>query len=340
LPIDIASGNYKIHKILVAQGASEASQNYFFDNIFGNLRIKYGTSESDSPVQFPFTLFLSKHDPVHVLDARSLAIVLRELDTAFDFTEYLLVKERDIQKHSALSYPGEENLLAYYLFHFDERNNQHYISVVDDSTSVLSIAADWWEGLMEDPDYKRKKAADEISYLWDLLMHDVCKLAFEGTTTGNANLFSQQNAIYEMAKEPRYARQKLAEEFLRSFEKQKKIPRNQSFMLTCKSHHEETAYVFLWVRHTSKVSEELFIKARTNRLAVACGMAKNAHPQFTKIVGITFGFTSEGGVAPGDFLLMECKEWTEEDKSRCEELSKAFGFFRTAPDKLPPENAR
>ena len=67
------------------------------------------------PDPFPFMIHLDKTAPVHVFDSHNLPIILGELDTVKDFSDYLDAKVRAIASLQSLLYCGEEDLLAHYL---------------------------------------------------------------------------------------------------------------------------------------------------------------------------------------------------------------------------------
>jgi hypothetical protein len=58
--------------------------------------------------------------------------------------------------------------------------------------------------------YKRKKEADKDSYLWDELLQRTAQNALDGVLLGDGDVFTSQSAIFEMAKEPRFARREFA----------------------------------------------------------------------------------------------------------------------------------
>ena len=340
-PLDISGGGYKIHKILVAHGAAEACQKFFgMHNSTGSLLIEYGNEKNTNGLfsGAPFSLFMDKQDPVHVLDSHTLDIVLGELDTARDFTQYLVAKEYAIEKNAVLSYYGEEDLLANYFGNFDESNNKHFISVNEGHWAV--IEEDQWDSIRNSAPYMRKIAANEVSYFWDSILHMMCKLVLDGSASGNDKLFSWRSPIYEMAKEPRIIRRYLAEGLLYSIQKQKDSQKNSAaefrYVALGQSYYKSTAYVLLWVDYSSEQSENEFLQMRREMLKIACGAAKNLRPEFTKIVGIAYGLSDKGKVTLGnlsflgfDFLLLDCKEWTEEDKLDYEEANKVPNFFGT-----------
>jgi hypothetical protein len=118
LPLEIPSGNLRIHKIIVAHGAKEACKKFSTSNIYGSLGISYEQTPSDGPP--PFIISLDRSDPVHVLDSHNLELILGELDTLYDFQRYLAAKEEAIARYGCLTYCGEEDLLAHYFLNFDE----------------------------------------------------------------------------------------------------------------------------------------------------------------------------------------------------------------------------
>jgi hypothetical protein len=65
----------------------------------------------------------------------NLPIIFGELDTVTDFTNYLTAKMEAVKKYHLLSYCGEEDLLAHYLFNFDRKHNRHFIGVLESTVA-------------------------------------------------------------------------------------------------------------------------------------------------------------------------------------------------------------
>jgi hypothetical protein len=61
-----------------------------------------------------------------------------------------------------------------------------------------------WKDFSQTSVYKRKKAADRPSYLWDEILQRTTKNALDGTLLGSASFLRGQSAMHEMAKEPRF----------------------------------------------------------------------------------------------------------------------------------------
>ena len=347
LPIEVSGDGYKIHKILVAHGAAEACKNFTDQNIVGSLGAIYGDSINAFPGETPFMLRIDKHDLVHVLDDHNLPIVLGELDTAFDFTQYLKAKELVIQKSTTTVHCGEEDMLACYFCRLPVFTEKYYRDMDKEKKIFQHFREGEWEKVRVRPEYKRKKADDKISYLWDRLLQRGCEFALEGNVTGTGNLFDGRSALYEMAKEPRVARRSLAKVLKDSLRTQKNSTGGKLQASLCGSYYKGTAYVFLWANRPSEMSEDVFRQGRKDLLEVACGAAKNWRPELTKIVGIAYQLTEKSNISLGefsllncDFALLDCKKWTEEHKSRYEEMNKAIKFFETASEKLPAKTTR
>ncbi|MGH8550577.1 MAG: hypothetical protein ACREEM_39990 [Blastocatellia bacterium] len=91
-PLVIDAQNVIIHKIVVVHGAKEACERASDQNVYGSLAITY--CETDGGQTLPFHIEIDKRNPVHVFDSHDLSIVLSELDTVSDFSNYLRAESR------------------------------------------------------------------------------------------------------------------------------------------------------------------------------------------------------------------------------------------------------
>jgi hypothetical protein len=104
-PLDVNYENAIIHKIIVAHGAKAACEASSDQNIYGSLAINYCAVKSGD-MGVPFLISIDKHNPVHIFDSHNLPIILSELDTITDFSNYLDEKIRAIEKYDSLVYWG------------------------------------------------------------------------------------------------------------------------------------------------------------------------------------------------------------------------------------------
>jgi hypothetical protein len=328
LPIPITE-NMIIHKIIVAHGAKEACKNFSESNISGSLAIGYS---SDGVSQCPaFFVDLKKVDPVHIFDSHNLEIILTELDTVYDFTAYITEKEAAIKKFDFIFYCGEEDLLGHYFRNYDERNNKYSIGVNDSNSNGIFIPEGEWESFIRLKQYKLRKQLNEQFRFWDELIQTTCQNAFDGTVKGNGNIFTGQSALYEMAMEPRFMRRSLSHAMITSIKNfPEDIPglaRNVSFM---PSFYKEKGYVFLQVKHPNiRDYENDYRPKRQAMLEIACAAAKNKFPHLSKIIGIGIDAPKFSLRNAEDFILLNCEEWSEEDKQYYEQKNQGFKFFQT-----------
>jgi hypothetical protein len=269
---------------------------------------------------------------VHLLDSHTVDIILNELDTFYDFTTYITAKEAAIARMESLAYAGEEDLLAHYYFTFDEQKKEHFIGPRDDQYNFVMIGEGEWQDFIASGPYKRKKSADKDSYLWDELLQRTAQNALDGTLLGDGGVFESQSAIFEMAKEPRFARREFAramQNAINNFpDSEEMITRHTCFM---PSFYKGTGYVFLQLRYRG--SDEYDTKYRSKRqsmLTIACGVARNKFPHLSKIVGIAIDAPKFTKINSEDFVLINCADWPDEQRRFYEEQNKGFRFFETA----------
>jgi len=330
LPIPLPTQNAVIHNIIVAHGAAEACKNFSPANISGSLAISYWDETNYVPT-IPFHVTLSRTNPVHILDAANLEIILKELDTVYDFSAYLVAKEDAIKRYDVLSYCGEEDLLANYFQNFVPSTQKYFIGTRDSQVNGVMIAEGEWLSFIQKIEYKRRRDANRISELWDELLQRTTQNALDETLGGNTNVFKGKSAIFEMAKEPRVSRRTLSELMARSI---RNFPGgSQNFMRNLSvfpSFYEKKAYVFLQVHHPNITDyDNEYRPKRQALLEIACGVVRNKYLHYETIIGIAIDAPKFSRRNAEDFILLNCKEWSVEDISYYEEKNKGFRFLET-----------
>jgi hypothetical protein len=323
-PLVIPAGA-SIHKIVVAHGAKEACAAFSEANISGSLAISYGHSLPGAAV--PFLVELDKTDIVHVLDSENLEILFGALDTLFDFTAYIVEKERAVAHFGAIFYCGEEDLLAHYLFGYDRKTKRYVIGGADKKADFIIIGEGEWQGIVHHPSFLRRQQANAGSYLWDKLIQETCGYALEGTLTGNADLLRGENALREMAREPRFQRRALSDHMrnaIITFSRSARGARKVSLM---PSFYDGTNYVLLQLRPGEAVRDESrYREVRRHALEVACAAAKERDNRLQKVIGIGIDAAQLGSE---DFILLDCREWSEETATFYREENQHWKFFAT-----------
>ena len=339
-PISIPEKDIYIHKIIVAHGASEACRNFSADNISGSLAICYGENIPD--FKTPFLVPMNKKSCVHLFDSENIEIILRELDTFFDFKAYIVAKEKAIQELMFLNYCGEEDLLAHYFQNFDDANNCHYIGTSDKTINGVWVAEGEWKDFSQSKVYSRKNEANKVSYFWDDLIQKTAGNALDGTLLGDTRVFHGQSAIIEMAKEPRFSRRTLSECMLKSGgdfpDNLGKIARNVSFF---QSYYPDTGYVFLQIKHDDiKDYDNDYRPKRQTMLQIACGAAKIKFTHLKKIVGIAIEAPKFSETVSEDFVLLLCDKWSSADTQYYRDQNKVLGFFEKTSLKIYEAKSR
>lgn len=180
----------KIHRVVVANGAAEVCRTYFGDGL-GSFVIKPSIQgdrhwqNEDGNVQ-PFCVGdIDQHGSfIHVFNEAALNIVLRELDTVTDFTDYLVKKEAFVRAGKLFEAHGEENLVAYYAINVNDEGDHDF--VVEQSEIPIRIDRSRYERFTSDPRYTARRQADEISYLWDELIETFTIPMLDGTSIAPA----------------------------------------------------------------------------------------------------------------------------------------------------------
>lgn len=185
-PLAINPKKTIIHKIVVAHGAKEACKRASDWNVYGSLAITYG--ETDGGPTRPFHIEIDKRNPIHVFDSHNFTIILGELDTVSDFSNYLDEKLRAIAKFDSLVYCGEEDLLGHYLLNYDKETKQHIIGTKRKDVNCVMIGEGEWHDFIETDLYKNTKNEDRISYFWDELIERACQNALNGTLSENSDI--------------------------------------------------------------------------------------------------------------------------------------------------------
>jgi hypothetical protein len=334
-PITVDITTMVIHKIIVAHGAAQACKKSSESNVYGSLAISYGESDASNP--FPFMIHLDKAAPVHVFDSHNLPIILSELDTVKDFSDYLDAKVRAIRSLQMLAYCGEEDLLAHYWLNFDPTTKTHYIGTKDPTINGVLVGEGEWRDLIDLPYYIETKRANQQSYLWDEIIQRTCNNWLNGKLLGDGKLLDGRSAIHEMAKEPRFMRRVIVERMLHAISEfpatKDCLMRHMSFF---NSYYSDVGYVFLQlsVPLGMRGDEETFRAKRQHILRIACGVAKNHNPQLQTVVGIAIAPPKLEDRLGEDLLWLDCREWSEEARAEYEELNEGWNFFSTGTPRV------
>lgn len=245
-PLKIIPRDSIFHLIAVTRGSNTTCNKYLNRKSSGSLQIDTRVS-NDEHANHPFTIgrVLSSGPYIHVLDEFSLDVILHELDTIYDFVNYLKNKEKLLThptRHIQCS--GEEQLVAIYLTSANNTKSHDFTSIPDNRNCVL-IEVGFWEFFKQSPPYLSKKQADKKSYIWDSYIENAIK-PVEAYSDGMpiTNIFEIEPVLRIMASEPRIYRRQLAQKLLDGKNRTLK-PGGHFFHFGHSNTFPNTAYVFL-----------------------------------------------------------------------------------------------
>lgn len=327
-PFQFDPKNSTYHKFAVAHGAKASCLQNSEKNVYGSLGITYAEPPH---LETPFVVGIDRKKPVHILDSHNLPILLKELDSIYDFTAYLDAKVNAIKEYEFLTYCGEEDLLANYFLNYDDETDKHFIGIKKGSFNGLMIGEGEWKDFIQLKPYKRKKEADKKSYLWDEIIQRTAQNALDNRMVGNSTPLRGKSAIHEMAREPRVSRRFLSKKIIESIrnfpETKSPVVRNILFI---QSFYEDKAYIFLQLKiNNFEEDEDKYRKIRSYMLQTACGAAKNKFNHLNTVVGIGIYSPKFTDKNYEDFCVLYCNNWTNKDRTFYEESNKDFGFFQS-----------
>jgi hypothetical protein len=259
------------------------------------------------------------HGFVHVLDEVSLDLIMRELDTAKDFIEYLRAKEELYAKGFEVRVPGgEEDLLAVYL---------HRGRSFRDLSGPTEIQKGAWDELNRKPEFGRRKVADRASYAWDGLI-DFLAGELEGEGLEFGSLGEMESLLRVMAGEDRFARRGLG----RTFHEFLDAAAAEDVQSRTTVSPSGVRYVFLAHPHGGGRS------ARTRELRGRCFVARALEPQCKTVVGIATDRPRRGAGFSMDAMRLTIENWTEAHQRQAEEGQRLFGWFVNPSVAIEPED--
>ncbi len=336
----------RLHGIVVARGAGDATRSSN-GGVTGSLYVKGDAQNPSGDNRTPFPPFcVGDVNPdgmfVHVLDDGSLDIVLQELDTISDLTEYLSKKEELIRSGFLNSAQGEEDLVAHYLTHMISEHEHGFLGPDGGPLSPeapLQLAGTFSE-LTQHPQYIAKKQADEASYVWDRLIAMFGENLLAGTTIvhdGHARPFSDlERGVRYMALEGRFRRRLMGRGILGALEEARKHGKFvRSFLPNLKNPKTgETAFFFFTLAPPEKEIEggyERYRQVRADMLSTYALLLLQRFDNLPRVIGIA----TEAPPKPGeesrgsseDLILVENPEWTDELIGDLEKRRQHYGFL-------------
>lgn len=312
-----------IHLVAVATGAREAAKSQIGGD--GSLVI---CTDANGTEQFVIGDLDRTKDFVHIFDDVSLTLVLQELDTVSDFVAYLRKRAAFLRSGPVVVADGEPDLLVHYLKGMNGPEHDFVVPPQDEPPTMIAIDGDWSDFVKSD-DYKRKRAADAVSYVWDRMIEDVARHADQGTLeTGQEHgLTGTEELLRFFAVENRFSRRQLGRALIGIRQIGATAQENVNVRTVLSRNVDERAYVFCVLRRDA-TNEGIYRRARQAMLVARAEIAKLRNESLRVIVGV--------GVAPEndpdqsvDLAVREFPDpWPQEAREAAERLCDQLGVPR------------
>ena len=346
-PIDLPPpGERIIHRVVVARGAAAACRKHVrgsSGSLIVNPRIRGEQHWSGEPGTIePFCV--GDVDPsgsfVHVVNESSLDVMMQELDTIRDFTDYLEKKALFVRSGRLLRADGEENLVAYYAIRINDRGEHDFVANArssGDGYEAIEIDGTHYWRMATDRRYFAKKQADEISYLWDGLIESFTTHMLSGTsvTIGGYEFDLRRNelGVRHMALERRFFRRSHGEAVRGALEAG--MSKDVFFRMMMASANQEesgTAFFIITFRFVrSRVpsgSYEEYRMMRTNFAHIYAKGILERFPHLKRVIGISREPPGQEHGVSEDMVYAEQADWTEAERTAIRRDCERCGILR------------
>lgn len=335
----------KVHRIIVARGAEEAGRKHFQGGL-GTFVIRpsikgrdHLNREADTFEPFAIGDIDPSNDFVHVFDQVSLDIVMSELDTISDFTEYLDKRADFIRSGRLKAAHGEEDLLAYYAIRIND-DGEHDFTAPEghdwDDIEPLTIGAGNWTRYVSHPQYRAKKDADRISYAWDRLIEIFTKHMLGGTSIvlpGHIySLTNSEIAVRQLALQNRYMRRAHSEAIMGALELgQHKQVFFRAMISPEGSRDNKTGFFFLTLKYLpwmeSNGGYEKYRHLRAFYLQSYAQALLMKHEYLEQIVGVAMEPPGQNRGSSEDIIYAIQTEWSDADRGQVQKDCADLGIM-------------
>ncbi|MDX0222563.1 hypothetical protein GOC40_32455 [Sinorhizobium meliloti] len=331
LPIALPPKEKRItHLIAVANGANTASRKYF-GHTRGTFMLQpslKGASHVDLERQHfrPFTLGDTNADGtfVHVFDQAALELLMRELNTVTDFTNYLHARARFFRSGQLAIAAGEDDLIATYMMNAFSDGKAAFIPRklrIKARRKTVVIPEGQYETYVSSALYRDFMDATELSRLWDRTIEMISDDVLKGTSIEllghSPSTDLAERGLRVMAAENRRNRMQLAQVLWSALERavDEGFARFIRRAMIARSHGErKVGYVFLSVAHDKSLgTQDEYREYRGKMLETYCLAFFSEQPQLETVVGIALDIYRRDGEIRSkseDLLVMDAPDWT------------------------------
>ena len=326
-----------IHRVVVARGAGEACRRHFGGQT-GSLRIRPEISGDQhcSADALPFVIGDLEPDGsfVHVMDEVTLDIVLRELDTILDFTDYLRKKATFIRSGLLRTALGEQDLLAHYAIRVNG-DGEHDFVEDGRGTAALDIRSGEYDRFVRDLRYLARRDANRPSYVWDGLIETFTSHMIEGTTElldgYDYDVRLNEIGVRRMALQRRTVRRMLGTRVADARERGAHVPVFFRRMITSAaspaSASEATGFFVLTMKHQGSGEYADYRRMRANAAIICAKGVLLKHTDLARVVGVSCEPAGEVNGSE-DLVYAEQADWSDEDRAAIKEDCRRLGVMQ------------
>ena len=281
-------------------------------------------TDSDNGVPFEIGDIDPSREFVHVLTDTSLDIILKTVDTIFDFTSYLEKKEAFLRCGKPILAASEQDLLAFYLKNINEEELHDFI--VPSDAQGICITEGQWDDFQQRPERIAQIEANKISYAWDSLIEAFSEHILADTQyhTTKRGVEHSEKIMRHLAREHRTRRRTLANAYLGIIEKGVQSDRATRYIGSSSS--GDTFYALLSLKMPDSVTYEKYREVRLYILEVCCMRLKLKFPNAKNIVGIATEPGIRNESRSEDAIYYDVREWSAEDEEEAIERSKILDY--------------
>ncbi|WP_142235842.1 hypothetical protein [Allostella humosa] len=311
LPVSLpATADMRVHRVCVATGASERCMAETMQPMLG---IDLTIVDDEAPLRIGIVKEAGGF--LHVFSAEALKLVLRELDTARDFINYLDAKETISVSGKFKGAPTEADILAYYLHH-----NRSFPAPAKE----FVLQPNLWRQIEAQQAFQEGRRLNAAHRTWDILIEYVTsQLLAEQLEVGNeTTIRDYEGMVRIMASEGRFRRRILSQ----AIEVRAVRAREAWISSILPSEQDDVIYVLLMGPGAPRDEYVAYREKRARDLLLRCHAAKAARPGARYIIGIGLDAAGSGGRSE-DLVYIDTAEWTLEEFARAAAIRADLGFF-------------
>lgn len=315
----------RIHLIAVAHGAVAAAERYWESiggrressgSLFLNSKLVGKNAHLNEPFHVGWPL--GRGEFVHVLDDHTLPLLLQELDTVADLTDYLAKKEALLRTSGCdFLIPGEEELLTMYLSTVHEGRTHHFPPLKEGALLVLREGG--WHEFRSSKAYAARAGANARSYLWDNLIEYQVSHVIHGSTEqlfvgeGPPRPDGDERILRAMASENRLTRRFLGETLR---EGRSVSSKQQRWLRTIARPEQRRLYCFLFLPFFPEQQPQAdYRQYRQYLLHLYCEGALLRFERAKQVIGIAPD-PYDSGIASADFMLFDVRDSSISEEHR------------------------